>query len=522
MKINKIVVVGGGSAGWMTAATLIKYFPNKDITVIESPDIPIVGVGESTLGQINEWLHILDIKEDDWMKDCDASLKMSIKFTDWAGENSGYFHYPFGDSWNIGTSFGVNDWFIKKAKYPDTPNTDFVECFFPAMQLVNQNKIIKNENNELPGWRYDIDVAYHFDATKFGAWLRDSYCIPKGVNLITNSIKEDVKTNENGVEYVELVSGEKIYADLYIDCTGWKSLLLSKALGVPFKSYADMLPNNKAWATRLPYTNKEAQLEPYTNCTAIENGWVWNIPLWSRIGTGYVYSDKYVSDDQALVEFKNHLKKTNSEELVESLEYRPIKMRVGIHEKVFHKNVTAIGLSAGFIEPLESNGLFTVHEFLHRLIKTLSRPSIGQLDKDGYNSACEGDFRAFAEFVALHYLVATRDDTQYWKDAKQRTINTGNKQPGDYLGYGFDNTIYKRDVESVFDSTMGGMPFIGTGLGYYPITEAIIKRSEFKYNKSLDHVQDSFIIWESNKEHWSRVAETAPTLFEFLKEKYSV
>lgn len=522
MKNDEIVIVGGGSAGWMTAATLINSFPNKKISVIESADVPTVGVGESTLGQINEWLNMLDIKEDDFMKETDASLKTSIKFTDWAGKDTGGFHYPFGNSWTVGTKFGVNDWYIKKAKYPDTPVTDFVDCLFPAMALTNKNKIIKNENDELPGWRYDMDVAYHFDAAKFGVWLREKYCIPRGVVHIVGTIKEDVAVNDNGIEYVELTTGEKIIADVYIDCTGWKSLLLDKALKVPFESYSDILPNDSAWATRVQYKDIETQLEPYTNCTAIENGWVWNIPLWSRIGTGYVFSSKYVNKDQALEEFKAHLLRTYSSDVVDNLEYKLINMRIGIHEELFHKNVCAIGLSAGFIEPLESNGLFTVHEFLHRLIKTLSRDSVNAIDRAGFNAACRGDFRAFAEFVSLHYSLSTRDDTPYWKAAKERPVFDKSKNnPGEYLQYGFDNLIYKRDVMSQFDDSVAGAAFIATGLGYFPITSDVVKRSEFKFNRKLDFVEDSFEIWGSNKIHWNRIADEAPTLYEFLKEKYN-
>jgi flavin-dependent dehydrogenase len=522
MKTDKIVVVGGGSAGWMTAATLIKNFPNKKICVIESKDVPIVGVGESTLGQINEWLYTLGINEDDFMKDCDASLKLSIKFTDWGGKGTGAFHYPFGDPWAVGTKFGLNDWFIKKTMYPDTPTSDFVDCFYPAMPLVYQNKVIKNENNELPGFRYLSDVAYHFDATKFGAWLRDKFCIPRGVKHIVGTIKEEITTDDTGVQYLELTTGEKITADLYIDCTGWKSLLL-KSLNVPFESYADILPNNAAWATRVPYTDKIKELEGYTNCTAIQNGWVWNIPLWSRIGTGYVFSDKYISKEDALEEFKDYLKNDREvripEEVVDKLEFKFISMRIGIHDELFHKNVCAIGLSAGFIEPLESNGLLSVHEFLHHLVKTLSRDNIAYLDKAGFNIACKAYFRSFAEFVSVHYLLNQREDTVYWKEAKERRFKTKH-DPGEYMNFGFENLIYHRDVISSFENRMGGSICIAVGLNYFPISKANVLRAEYKTGKSLNFVNDAFDVWEANKDHWNKVAESAPTIYEFLKEKY--
>jgi tryptophan halogenase len=524
MRTDSIVVVGGGSAGWMTAATLIKNFPNKKISVIESHDVPTVGVGESTLGQINEWLATLDINEDDFMKDCDASLKLSIKFTDWGGKGAGSFHYPFGEPWMVGTAFGVNDWFIKKAMYPETPVTDFCESFYPQMPLVEKNKVIKNENNELPGWTYKRDVAYHFDATKFGAWLREKYCIPKGVVHIVGTVKEDIAVDSEGITHLELTTGEIIKADLYIDCTGWKSLLLGKTLNVPFESYEDILPNNSAWATRLPYTDKPTELEGYTDCTAIGNGWVWNIPLWSRIGTGYVFSDKYISKEDALEEYKNYLKYDRKvkvdPEVVDNLEYRHIQMRVGIHKELFVKNVCAIGLSAGFIEPLESNGLLSVHEFLHHLVTTLSRDEIGFIDRAGFNMASRGYFRPFAEFVSLHYLLNQRNDTLYWREAKERRFATGNEMPGTYISYGFENLIHKRDVMNTFEPRMGGSVIISVGLNYFPLGPANIKRGEYKLGTSLNYIQDTFDVWESNKIYWNRVADDAPTIYEYLKAKY--
>jgi tryptophan halogenase len=523
MIVDSIVIVGGGTAGWMTAATLVKHFPNKKITLIESADEPTVGVGESTIGGINDWLNSLDINEDDWMKACDASLKLSIKFTDWAGKGSGSFHYPFGESWTVGTAHGINDWYIKKAWYPETPVSDFCDCFFPQMELVYQNKVTKNEEGELPGWRYDRDVAYHFDAAKFGAWLREGYSKPRGVQHIVGTIKENVATDKDGVQYLELTTGEKITADLYIDCTGWKSLLLGKALGVPFISYEHLLPNNSAWATRLPYTNKVDELEGYTNCTAISNGWVWNIPLWSRIGTGYVFSDKYISKEDALEEFKNYLKTDREVKVdpavVESLEYRFIKMRIGIHEELFHKNVCAIGLSAGFIEPLESNGLFTVHEFLHQLVKTLGRRDIGMIDKMGFNKTSTGAYDSFAEFVSMHYTLSQRNDTQYWLDARER-LGGRSKEIGIYKSYGIDNAIFKRDFSSAFDGTMGGLPMIATGLNYFPVDLNTIRRTEFKHGINLSFVNDSFEIWESNKVYWKSVADKSPTILEYLESKY--
>jgi tryptophan halogenase len=523
--VNKIVIVGGGSAGWMTAATLKHHLPEKEIYVIESPNIPTVGVGESTIGQINAWLHDLDIEDDDWMAHCDASYKLSIKFTDFAKEDSGGFHYPFGVPHIDGTIFGINDWYFKKIKWPDTPNSDYAHTYYPATMLSEANKIIANENGELPTWRFANDTAYHFDAAKFGAWLRDQYCKPRGVIHIPNEVTT-IQTNDNGIETLTLLDGSLVTADLFIDCTGFKALLIDKTLHVPFIPYDYMLPNNSAWATRIPYQDKEKELQPYTNCTAIENGWVWNIPLWSRTGTGYVYSDKFISDADALEEFKSYLRKRDPvaipDEMIDTLEFRNIKMRVGIHKEIYTKNVCAIGLAAGFIEPLESNGLFTVHEFITKLAKTLRRDSISQWDKDCFNSSCRRDFKIFAQFVSLHYALSQRSNTPYWDaiNKKQFSIDMVND---DIKKSGFEDLMSARMLTNSYSQDLGGIPAIAAGMGCFPLDESSVKRSMFVNSHTMLHdvMENTFAKWEAQQADWKAIVDNAPTLLEFLSKKYA-
>lgn len=527
MKIKKIVVVGGGSAGWMSAATLIKHFPERDITVIESPNTPTVGVGESTIGQINEWLFDLGITDSDWMKECDASYKLSIKFSDFYKKDSGSFHYPFGTPIydNVHFPNGLQDWYIRRAIDQSVTVENFAETFFPAVTMSESNKICENLNNEFPDWSFSRDVAYHFDAAKFGSWLKDKFCIPKGVKIIKSDVKT-VVTNEHGIEKLVLSNDEEIVADLFIDCTGFKSLLLGKALDVEFESYEDLLPNNSAWATRIPYTDKELELEPYTNCTAIQNGWVWNIPLWSRVGTGYVYSDKFIDDASALDQFKdyliNHRSVKKDRALVESLEFKNIKMRIGIHKKIYHKNVCAIGLSAGFIEPLESSGLYTVHEFLLKLVSALGREEINEFDRLAFNEGCRGDFRAFAEFVALHYALSHRSDTEYWKACRNKPW-AKSMQLGIYASYGIDDLIQRKYVTNRYDNSMGGTMCVATGLNFLPVDKSTVNRVLYR-NNALSYLENlkekCFPIWDLMLENRKRFVETLPTLYQHLKSKY--
>ena len=485
MKSNKILIVGGGSAGWMAAATLINQFPNKDITVIESPNIPTVGVGESTLGKINDWLELLGIKDKDFMPYTDASYKLSIRFEDFYKKNDGGFHYPFGDV--IGDK---ELWFLKKKLNPKTPITDYANQHYYNMAYVNQNKIDVN----------DVTCAYHFDATKFGLWLKDHYCKPRGVKHILEDVNT-IETNEDGI--ISLNNNYK--ADMFIDCTGFKSLLLGDTLKEHFNDYSSLLPNNKAWATRVPYKDKENELVSYTNCTAIENGWVWNIPSWERIGTGYVYSDKYVTDEEALNEFKKHLDKNGSD--YSSSKFKNIKMRVGIHDRLFVKNVCAIGLSAGFIEPLESNGLLSVHEFIINLVKVMKRgdeDTISQWDRDSFNLKCKTFFDDFTEFVAMHYALSHRDDTKYWRDVTNKSFYDN------HITNGFSSTMNSKMTQGETIKNESGVHCICTGLRYFT-TDILIDDSNDHHKRQINYRNEEVIQWNDS-------IKDKPILLKYLKE----
>lgn len=508
MKFDKIIIVGGGSAGWMTAATLIKTFPKKDITVIESPNVPIVGVGESTLSFIKQWTKYLEIDDKEFLAGTNGVYKLSIKFTDFYKKGEA-FHYPFGSVDIKDNNNDLNDWWYKKSFYPETPNSDYAESMFPIMSLVNQKKLFYNENQELPEFDFAKDTAYHFDAVKFGTWLKDNYCLPRGVKYIQEDI-HDIEQDDNGI--VSLNGKHK--ADLYVDCTGFKALLLDKTLKEPFESLQGLLPNNKAWATRMPYIDKEKELNPYTNCTALGNGWVWNIPLWNRVGTGYVYSDKYTTDEEALKEFKTHLNRPD----VEELEFRNLTMRTGIHKRLFVKNVVGIGLAAGFIEPLESNGLYTVHEFLMYLVKNLQREKISQWDKDNYTFQCKKTFRNFAEFVGLHYALSHRDDTQYWRDHMNKQWSENLITIFPKFTHGYLAAAIDRHDDFRF-SPEGGLHCISAGMNWGPTDRTTLtyhtRNTEQEFKNKYKYFIDRL---STRKEQWNKIVEDKPSYIDFLKE----
>jgi len=504
MDNKKISIIGGGSAGAMTAYSLKKIFPDKNITIIESKTIPTIGVGESTLATINKWLGMLNIQDTDFMKECDASYKLSIRFEDFYQKGDKGFHYPFGLPTIDGNKAGLNDWYFKKILYPDTPNSDYARCMYSVMALVDENKIT---DDSLPNWNFKQNAGYQFDAIKFGNWLKKEFKKIGGKIEVGSIIK--INQDNKGITSLYLDTHKQISADLYIDCSGFKSLLLGKTLKEPFESYSNILPNNSAWTTRLPYKNKKKELVTYTNCTAIENGWVWKIPLWSKMGTGYVYSDKYISDEDALKQFQKYLGEKD-------LEFKKLKMRNGVYQNIWVKNVCAIGLSAGFIEPLEGNGLLSIHEFIFQLLRALQRPIVSEFTKQNFNMYCKNFFDGFAEFVALHYALSIRTDTPYWQDIQKRhypmetTVLRLNSDFQRAHTYRFNN--YNYPVEA-------GVNCIGTGMNWYAADIVSLK-----YGLGI-HNFDS-LKWEcqpcidrlnTRKEEWKKSVKNCPSLLGYLK-----
>ena len=529
--IKRIIIVGGGSAGWMSAAVLSKQFPNMEIALIESPDVPIIGVGESTLGTINQYLGLLELTDSDWMPYCKATYKLAIKFTDFFQKDEA-FYYPFGIKDTQNCQSGIMDWFVKKAQKPDTPIEDFYDCFYSSMPFVRKSKIYDNMDGQLPGFSFKNDAAYHMDAVAFGQFLRERLCEPRGVVHVKANIDKVLIADDESISGLVLDNGDTLTADLYIDCSGFKSMLLEQALGVKFNSYSDILPNNKAWAVQVPYHDKELEMENVTDCTAIDNGWVWNIPLYHRIGTGYVYCNKFISDEDALEQFKQHLMtrlhSPRSREEIDALTFKNIDIKNGVHEKCWHKNVVGVGLSYGFIEPLESTGLLSVQEILVRLCEVLHNDTINKIHKDNFNYIINGIMKGFQYFVGYHYTLSARRDTPYWKYVTEE-ITMDEEMTDISKNYGGSQIteIAIRLLSSHHlsgDFSLGGMPDILVGTHNFPVNDTQMKVladillgrngsvPEFLTAQTEDY-------WNQKKEYIESLSLDAPSHYAYLKEK---
>jgi len=393
-----LYIIGGGTAGWMTAATFVKAFPKSNIVVVESPNVPSVGVGESTTQYFRLWTHYLGLRDEDWMRECDATYKISVRFSNFHKDGDTPWQYPFGTARSDAPEADVWFWNAHKNGWK---HDKFARDYFVAAECAERALLPINA----PGFSLKHNTGFHFDAVKFANYLRDHYCKDK-VTHIRADVNGVIYDNDFNVKSFMADGVRYDNGDLYVDCTGFKGLVTRSE----WIDYSDWLPNNSAWVTRMDYNDRETEMVPFTQCTALSSGWVWRVPTWNRIGTGYVYSDKYISDEDALKEFIQHAGAD------EDANFRKLKFNVGRREEVWHNNVLSIGLSAGFIEPLESNGLLSVHEFLLRFVRTVDgRSTFTQFMRDTFNKAVNFAFDGFASFVALHYSMTQRDDTRYWR-----------------------------------------------------------------------------------------------------------
>ena len=316
-----------------------------------------------------------------------------------------------------------------------------------------------------------LEYAYHFDACKFADFLNER-CGDSVKRIDANVV--DCELNDDGIKTLKLDTGEEVEADLYVDCTGFKSQLLGEFLNEPFISFEHLLPNDRAIATHVPYRDKEKELVAYTDNIAYDNGWIWKIPLWDRIGSGYVYSSKHISDEDAKVEYINWLEEQGYD--TSECEFKLIPMRVGRHERGYVKNVVAIGLSSGFIEPLESSGLFTVHNNLKDLYMILRRGDPSAILKEYYNKSISVNFDEFADFVAVHWAFTQRQDTPYWRDLFNKEYDLRGIE--NYERFGL--TAFQQDL-------MQNEKYTHLNRGFHYISSSMGVRPFFKPNYQSPH-----------------------------------
>ncbi|MCG8544855.1 MAG: tryptophan 7-halogenase [Alphaproteobacteria bacterium] len=415
--IKHITIVGGGTAGWMSAAYLMIHLNRRalnqqvEVTVIESPNVPTVGVGEATVPAMMQWLQYLGIEEADFIKRCNASFKLAVRFVHWdkdphTGARRSYLN-PFDGVGNDIWGFNPAYHFHRFAQRDD--RTRFCDFHSPMHELIDNLRGPRTIGSA--GYERSVNYAYHLDAGQFAAFLQE-IAIACGVNHILDDVV-DIDLDEKGyVDALQLKEGGRHPVELVVDCTGFRGMIIQQKLGVKFESYDKHLLNDRAVAVQIPHQDP-AKLEPVTTSTALGAGWSWRVPLYSRVGTGYVFSSAFRSDEEAVDEFLTHLGPR-----AQDAEPRVLGMRVGRSEKSWEKNCVAVGLSGGFIEPLESTAIFMIDMALQWLTNYFPDKSFSPVLQKRFNDRMAELAYEIRDFIVMHYCTNTRLDTDYWRAAR--------------------------------------------------------------------------------------------------------
>src|SRR5947209_15960065 len=397
-----VVVVGGGTAGWMTAAALAKLLPGIcAVQLIESEEIGIVGVGEATLPHIRAFNERLGINEAEFMARTRATFKLGIDFENWGRIGDRYLH-PFGTFGRGRGDVPFHQYWLRllhEGQVVEPLEHYSMAC---VMARLNRFALPSPDPAQITS---TFNYAYQFDATLFAPFLR-ARAEAMGVKRTEGRIVDVELHGESGnVAAVKLASGERIAGDLFIDCSGFAGLLIGKALGEPWQDWSRWLPTDRAVA--MPCHTKTA-LTPYTSAIAMDSGWRWRIPLQHRTGNGYVYSSAFTSDDQA------------ADALVGAVEGEPIadprilRFRAGRRERSWVKNCIAIGLAGGFLEPLESTSIYLAQAAITALVELLPERDIADSDRDEFNRVVDLEYDRVRDFLILHYHATERDDSPFW------------------------------------------------------------------------------------------------------------
>jgi tryptophan 7-halogenase len=402
-RVRRVVITGGGTAGWVCAVALVKHYSTMlDITLVESEEIGTVGVGEATFPSILAFHRLIELDERTFMRETQASFKLGISFENWAGLGDRYIH-AFG---TVGKSTWMGDfqhyWLAARADGFGSEIGDY--CFENA--AARAGKFAMSD-------KVKVSYAYHFDAGLYAAFLR-RISEKMGVKRVEGKISRVEQDPESGfVKSLVLESGQSVPGDLFIDCSGFRALLIEQTLKAGFDDYGQWLRTDRAFAAQTP---SGATTPPYTRAIARQAGWQWRIPLQHRVGNGLVYCSDYLSEDEARHTLLENL------EGPALFEPRLLKFKAGRRLKAWDKNVVSIGLASGFIEPLESTSIHLIQIGITRLMQLFPFAGINPTLVKRYNDTSRAEFEKIRDFIILHYKLTERDDAPFWRDCRDMEI----------------------------------------------------------------------------------------------------
>ena len=408
---TRVIVLGGGTAGWMTAAGLAKLLARDvQVTLVESEDIGIVGVGEATLPHIRAFVQRLGIPEAEFMRATHAIYKLGIDFRDFGSIGTSYIH-PFGSFGEELAGVGFHHWWLQMR---GGGRAEELGEYSLAVAMAKANRFRPPDEGGA-GLGSTFGYAYQFDATLFGPFMRQ-FGTANGVTRIEGRVTEVERHGEGGdVTALVLEDGRRLEGDLFVDCSGFRSLLLGDAMGEEWEDWTHWLPCDRAAA--MPCTHATDDIRPYTTATAMPAGWRWQIPLQHRMGNGYVFSSAHISEDEAC------------EAIVGAAEGKPLadprilRFRPGRRRNSWSHNVVGVGLASGFLEPLESTSIYLAQMAITYLIELFPQNgAIDPRDRAEFNRLVDMEYERVRDFLILHYHATTRDDSEFWNHVRTMTV----------------------------------------------------------------------------------------------------
>jgi tryptophan halogenase len=474
-RIRDVLIVGGGTAGWLAALYLNRALGDGvKITLVESTVIGRIGVGEATIPTLRFTLSFLGLSEEEWMPRCGATFKSGIKFSNWKGRGESYYHpfherpeafvNPYGAPYYpmLGEGFSLmHFWLAKKLRGEATE--PFAYAMSPGPTLCDLKKSPRFKQSP----RYEFPSAYHIDAGLLAAYLRE-VAVSRGIRHVDDNVT-NAEVDERG--FITRINTEKngaLSADLFIDCSGFRGLLINQTLGEPFEDDRPSLLCDAAVAMPARIDGAKDGINPYTSATALSSGWAWDIPLFHRRGTGYVYSSRFLTKDQAEAELRAY-----NGASADGMPASHIKIRTGQNRRIWVNNCVSVGLSSCFIEPLESTGIFLIEFELAMLVTFFPDKSFAPERTQAFNRAVRTVFEETRDFIVMHYVLSRREDTPFWRTVKNETVvpdRLKHKLESFKLQLplldGFDYAVFRaRNYASI----LAGMEYLPSAP--YPITE---------------------------------------------------
>jgi tryptophan halogenase len=491
--IQDIVIAGGGTAGWMAAAALSKVLNDRwNIVLVESEEIGTVGVGEATIPIINVYNQALEIDEDEFMRATAATFKLGIEFVNWGRLGDSYIH-GFGP---LGPDIGITRFHHYWLKMRAAGRASSLEDYSVNIAAARAHKFMRARPDLGASPLAEIAHAYHFDAGLYAAFLR-RYAEARGVRRLEGKIGHvSLRPQDGFIDAIVLEDGRRVPGHLFIDCTGFRGLLIQQALKTGYDDWTHWLPCDRAWA--VPCTSADPLL-PYTRSTARTAGWQWRIPLQHRTGNGHVFCSSFTREDEA------------AQTLMANLDGKPLadprmlKFVTGKRRKMWNRNCVAVGLSSGFMEPLESTSIHLIQSNVSRLATFFPHQGFDQADIDEFNRQADFEFERIRDFIILHYKATERDDTEFWRHCASMPIP-------DTLAHKMElfrknGRVFRENAE-LFSEISWVEVMLGQHVvpeRYHPLVDAL---SEDRIQSFLDNVRATI----------GRCVEVMPTHAEFVRD----